>query len=195
MNILKNRVVFLLLLIIVLLVLNNFIFSNTKPTQVTKYINYSTPTPYQTSGKINIETKTIFKPLAPESIPTRPLEQGGGINSDSRPIKDSENEIKKLQPFLPFKKDYKLSTGLNVSVVIPSQTTQPWILTVQIYNINYKSNTSDIDYNFMKRSFKEASEDVFVWALDQGVDLNKVLIDWGGREFIQNQADKWLKEP
>lgn len=135
--------------------------------------------------------------LGIDAVPTLPAQEGGGVDTNSRVVIDSENEIKKIYPLLPYTKNYTLSTSARVSVVVPQKNPQdsPWALLVEIFGLDYQLRPGDENYQIMKSSFKEAANDVLSWLIEKGVNPNKVFIVWGDRAFIQNTATAWLKEP
>lgn len=142
--------------------------------------------------------KTI--PLTPPAdiriAPTLPPSRGTGLDISSFQVKQSEAEVRKLSPFLPYKEALTLSTGLVVDVVIPDQSLQanPWTLTVQVFGIDYQTTPSEPNYPFMKASFKEAALRLFSWMKEHNADHAKLFISWGDRAFIQQRATIWLTE-
>lgn len=149
-----------------------------------------TPTP--------VPNRTIPKNINPpslHSIPTIAQDAGGGIDLESPTVVRSLAAINTLAPFMPFKKDLTLSTGLPVSILIPSLDLQsnPWTLTVLIEEIDYNVGPTEPNYTFMKSSFREAAAIVFAWMQEHGVNPNNVLIQWGDRAFVQESAENFLK--
>ncbi len=144
------------------------------------------PTPFLIGGRIS--------PVEMSKVPYKSGDNGGGVNTSSPQVVDSAYEISKLTSSLPYQKDLNLSTGLKVNVLIPGQNLQinGWTLTVQIFGIDYQVTDGDKDYELMKKSFLEASKDIFSWMISQGVDPRKVIISWGDQSFIQQSAEKWL---
>lgn len=128
-------------------------------------------------------------------IPTLSQEQGGEIDMNSEIVQKSIREINKLTPYLPYKKDVTLSTGLLVSILIPEKSLQsnPWTLTVQIFGIDYNTRSLDKNYSVLKTSFREAASIVFTWMINNNVNPNDILIQWGDRAFIQEGAENFLK--
>lgn len=123
--------------------------------------------------------------------------EGYGPRIDSPLIKSAIKEKKNLIPFLPFDKKSMLSTGVEVSIVVPSEKYQhnAWTTTIQIFGIDYDiSVDDDPDYERTKESFLEASRIVFDWMKSHGVDHNQMIINWGDKAFIQERAEQWLGE-
>lgn len=150
-----------------------------------------TPTPHK--GQ-DIGPK--FVPRSVSVVPTIPENQGGGLDTDSKAVQESQQEIQKISPFLPYTKDYTLSTGQDISIVIPGQDLQsaPWALTVQIFGINYNTSPDQSDYTLMKDSFIEAANDIFSWISQQGANPKKIIFNWGDRKYIQDQSTNWLNK-
>lgn len=129
-------------------------------------------------------------------IPTLTPDKGQGIDLKSSVIQNSLKEIKKLSPGrLPYIKKLSLSTGQSVEVVIPPRNLEayPWILTVQIFGLNYQTVAGEADYETMEKSFHEAARYVFNWMRDNGAEPTKILINWGDKAYIQETADQWLQ--
>lgn len=139
---------------------------------------------------------TIPKPANIQKIPTLALEQGSGVNTEAESVQTSIAEIEKLSAYLPYKKDYTLSTGIPISVVIPSREllNNPWTLSVQVFGINYHTSPSDTDYVVMKRSFLEAVSDTNSWLLSHDANPAKIYISWGDNPIINKQANGWLQK-
>lgn len=129
-----------------------------------------------------------------EAAPTFSPNQGQGVDTESQQAKESTSEIAKLYPDLPYLKDIKLSTGVNVSIVIPAKELQEgsWTLLVQIFGVDYDVPQDGADSQLMKNSFREAANTVFEWMKGNGADPEKIIISWGDREFIQVRAEEWL---
>lgn len=150
--------------------------------------------------KTIIPTPTIFTKPARDNafldianIPTLPP---GGVNINSQIVKDSENEIKKIYPLLPYKTTFNSSAGITLSIIIPPQNLQdnPWSLTIYIFGIDYQVPQESMDYPNTKISFKESGNYVLDWLKKNGVDINKIFIVWGDKFFIQERSMQWLKE-
>lgn len=175
--------VFLFLIILVGIIVLSFVLPPSEPSP-----NVSlTPTQYP-------ET-TRLQPANINRLPTYPPEKGQGVDTSASIVKQSEEEITKLHQFLPYKRDYRLSTGIDVSIVIPPKDLQnnPWTLTVQIFNINYDTQPAQEDYEIMKQSFREAASDVFTWIRSHGVNPNIIFISWGDMPHAQEKATQWLE--
>lgn len=144
------------------------------------------------------ERRTLFNQLPQEAskAPQLIADQGEGIDMTSAPIQTAISEIKKLQPYLPYHANLTLSNGAQVTVIISPETfqTNPWTLPVQIYGINFQSTPSQSDYHLTKNAFRETAQQIFAWLQTKGVDSNKIYISWGEKAFIQDQAERWLRE-
>lgn len=140
-------------------------------------------------------TKPILKTLDNKIIPTLSEAEGGGIDIESKVASDSAAEILKLQTFLPYLRTFRLTTGLEIDVLINEQALQdnPWSLSIELYGIDYQTPTSDKNYTLMKNSFREAAAGVFSFIESNGINPKKIIFTWGDREFIQSRAEEWLK--
>ncbi len=130
-----------------------------------------------------------------ESAPTIQPQKGAGIDITSTYVQDSVNEIKKLKSNLPYKYTFTSSQGVIVDIYIPSLELldNDWTLQVQTYGIDYEIGESDAEYASMRMAFLETAQNVFFWLKDQGVDTEKIIIEWGDRQFIQERSEQWLK--
>lgn len=182
-------------LILAIVVAIIFLLREAGVTKPKTNIFFPTPTPFVTPQKNGIKKISSFLDI--DFIPMLSSEKGGGVDTSSQPVKDSISEIVKLSPFLPYDKTYTLSTGVEVSVVIPQKDPRdsPWALLVQIFGIDYQLAPEDKDYQLMKNSFREAGGDVALFLEEKGVTLNKVFVVWGDRSFIQNTAMSWIMNP
>ncbi len=123
-------------------------------------------------------------------------EEGYGPRIDSPLIQNAIKEKKKGARFFPFEKHILLSTGVEVSIVVPSEKYQhnEWTTTVQIFGIDYDLPVDDPEYERVKNSFLEASGIVFDWMKSHGVDHKRMIINWGDKAFIQERSEQWLGE-
>lgn len=165
--------------------LSIFLFKNIDRNIITS----SRPTPIQ-----NITP--IAYPRSPLAAPTLSTNEGLGTDTASESVQSSISEINSLEPFLPYKDQRRLSTGIPVTIFIPqrSDTDNPWTLSVGIYGINYQVNPNDSDYDLQKKSFLEAANIAFEWMESKKVDPEKLYITWGDRAYIQDQAERWLSQ-
>lgn len=136
-----------------------------------------------------------ISPPAMIDVPYKPSTSGGGVDINSQLVQDSAREINKIGLFIPYQKEIKLSTGVDVSILIPGKELQinAWTLTIQVFGIDYRVTENDKDYEQMRKSFLEASKEVFSWMRSLGIAPEKIIISWGDRAFIQESAEKWLK--
>lgn len=169
-------------------------------------VNKLMPPPAETNFTHKKNVATFLSPVPQSKIvipmdiglaPTYQPGKGEGIDINSKIVTDSISEIAKLESKLPYETDLKLSTRRTVSIIIPSRDLepQPWILTVQIFGIDYISSKADKDYSLMKNSFREAAAHVFFWIKENGVEPEKIIVSWGDKAYIQDIAKDWLKSP
>lgn len=165
------------------------------------------PRPKQPDSKQPFQTsfpdKTIFPAISPsrarppltEDLTYKPEEQGGGIDIESEKVQGSIAEIKKLIPFLPYEENLTLSSGKQVSLLVPGKEFQtiPWVLEVQIFGPNYRVTEKYEEYEGQKKDFLEAASFVFGWIKSRGGRPDSIIISWGDQSFIQENAEKWLK--
>jgi hypothetical protein len=161
--------------------------------QITDSKNHQTTI---TSAPVNRTGSTIQnQPLSVKALPTLPASLGRGIDTNSKIVKKSENEIRKIYAFLPYNQNQFIN-GVQVSIIIPDQAEQdnPWTLYVQIFGINYNSKKGDPDYETMKNTFRESAQYVTDWLEQHEVSTQEVVIQWGDKKFIEDKAEEWLTE-
>lgn len=134
--------------------------------------------------------------LTTSLVPTLKPEQGQGIDITSQGVQDSTGTINGLEPVLPYEKELTTSNGVNVTVFIPQKDLQenPWTLTVHTYGINFNASQGSDEYNEMKIAFRETVNHVFEFIKSKNQDPQRVLFRWGDKEFMQTQAEEWLKK-
>lgn len=136
------------------------------------------------------------KPILIDEVPFKPESEGGGVNIESVLVRESEAEITKILPSLPYQNSLVNSAGQSVSIFIPppQYQTTPWVLDVEIYGIDYQVNETDSNYNVERDSFQNAASGVFEWIKSRGADPEKIIISWGDRAYIRDQTQKWLSQ-
>lgn len=194
----KNTIILIIISFVVLfglIILFNLLQKKSqpqiRPTQT--IISYPTPTSVPLLRTTPVKQKLPL-PQSIRNAPTYAPNQGQGVNLESTLVQTSMTEIEKLAFYLPYLKEYKLSTNLTVSIVIPAKDLQdnPWTLSVQIFAIDYGVPEDSPDYQVMKTSFIEAANAVFEWMKSLGVDPQKIIIRWGDKAFIKERAEEWL---
>ena len=138
---------------------------------------------------------TLAIPKNISEVPTIPYKQGGGIDVSSPLVKDSEENIKKLLAALPYQKEIKTSNGLTIEVLIPPADLQEnkWTFSATVYGIDYQAPEGTPEYILNRTAFREGAADIFNFVRKQGVDPEKLIFQWGDREFIEERAKKWLQ--
>lgn len=161
--------------------------------------SFSSPSPvpvFSPGFPSSIFTPLEIEPILTEEIPLKPETEGGGVDLDSTIVQQSQSEIAKILPLLPYQNGFIANSGKNISILIPGaefQTT-PWVLDVQIFGINYQVSETDPDYNLQKDIFIAAASNIFEWMQNQGVGPEKMIINWGDKSFIRESAEKWLSQ-
>lgn len=137
-----------------------------------------------------------IKPILTQEVPLKPEDQGGGVDLESSLVTESQTEVKKLLPSLPYRNSFLAPSGKTISILIPGiqfQTT-PWLIDAQIFDVDYSVTEGDPDYNTQKDLFLTAAGNIFEWMKAHGIDPEKLIINWGDRVYIQERAEKWLSE-
>lgn len=136
------------------------------------------------------------KPILIDEVPFKPESEGGGVNIESVLVRESEAEILKILPSLPYQNNSVNSAGQQISILIPppQYQTTPWVLDVEIYGIDYQVSEADSDYNKERDSFLNSASSVFSWIKSMGADPEKIIINWGDRAYIREQTQKWLAQ-
>ncbi len=194
----KNIIILIVISFVVLfglIISYNLLQSKSQPQTKPTPTIISNPTPTSiTEISLSPIQKKLPIPKSKLNVPTYTPDKGQGVDINSQIAQESISEIDKLSPYLPYLNEYKFSNDLMASIVVPTKKFQdiPWILTVQIFGIDYQVPKDSKDYQLMKSSFLEAANAVFEWMKSYGVDPQKVIIKWGDKEFIQKQAEEWF---
>lgn len=141
-------------------------------------------------------TPSQIKPILINEVPFKPEAQGGGVNLESVLVQESQEELEKLLPLLPYESALSSESGKTISILIPGPNLQatPWVLDVQIYGVNYQVAETDTNYTTEKAAFLSAASNVFDWIKSNNVDPEKIIINWGDRAYIRDQTQKWLSQ-
>lgn len=144
----------------------------------------------------DIPSISEYKPILINEVPTKPQSEGGGVNLESQLVQESQREIAKILPQLPYQNSFIGGSGKTVSILIPSSQfqTTPWVIDVQIYGVNYQLPESDPNYNNERSAFLNAAANIFEWVKAQGADPEKIIFNWGDRAYIREQTQKWLNQ-
>lgn len=187
----KSRLILIVasLIIIFVTLLLTSILSNLKP---------SGPVRQSSAVPTSTQKKTLQNIVVPKDIqtaPTYPPEKGAGIDMSARVVATSIQEIEKLSPYIPYEKEVVLPNGQTLSVLIPPKNLQnnPWTLTVQIFGIDYNTSPTQKGYSSTKEAFRQAAGEVFTWMKEHDVNPRNIYISWGEKAYMQDQAEKWLK--
>ncbi len=136
------------------------------------------------------------KPILIEDIPFVPQSEGGGVDLSSSLVQNSQREIAKILPLLPYENKFQSSSGEMIEISIPSASYQEtsWVLDVQVFGINYQTIETDPDYQIQKGNFIKAVSEIFGWMKESNINSEKIIINWGDKEYIRRTAEKWLSE-
>lgn len=137
-----------------------------------------------------------ISPILTTELPFNPPEQGGGIDLKANIVQESQNQIAKLLPFLPYESDFKADDGQKFTILIPGAEYQKtsWVLDVQIFGVDYQVDENDPDYTAQKEYFLSAASSIFDWIKTKGGNPEKIIINWGDKHFIRERAEKWLNQ-
>ena len=195
----NNKLMFLiiggLIILVIILIVLTSIFPRKTSTDSTNVVEITPNNLPVTSPTLVSLRSTVPSYKNITQAPTLNPKKGEGIDIDSPYIANSIAEIKKLKTKLPYTIDFTSSKSVPVSIVIPSYDLldNEWTLVVNISGIDYQVPESDPSYSDMQLSFLEASRDVFFWLKEQGVDTEKIIIEWGDRQYIKERSEQWLR--
>jgi len=158
----------------------------------------NTPTEVKTTptnSPIPLPTEAINPSYQGTPIPTYTPDKGRGVDIEAPLVANSLQEIKKLEPFLPYEQTLSLEAGQEVYISIPDKTLQPnpWTLTVYIIGFDYHLVKTDPQYASAKKLFVGAATSITQWIQSKGVDPKKIMIIWGDTGLIQNKSQEWLE--
>ncbi len=151
---------------------------------------------FSPSPTVRTTPSTAYSPILSSQVPFIPQQQGGGVDTTSSLVTESQAEITKVLPLLPYSKTLTSTNGTTLSILVPDQQYQdtPWLLNVQIYGINYYINPDEPDYNNQKTLFLTAVAYIFNWLRSNNIDANKIIINWGDLQIVRDSSERWLKE-
>jgi len=156
-----------------------------------------------------------FKPK-PTTLPkTKPssfdelIKQTPPISSDftlpkyTSPSNDSNIKIqtavqakKTLKSHLPiyienFSTSVNIPTTINI-YILPNDPN--YLIHIDIYGINYHSASTNEDINPYATAFKESFLKIKSLLQEENIDLKDTYFIFGGRQYIQETAETWIKE-
>lgn len=176
-------------LLILLLIILNVFQSRTSSSGPTPSSIPLTRTPQQPGGGFLNQPKNV------QEVPSLETSDGPAIDTQSSSIQNSQREIRKLAPYLPYKEDISLANGQIIGIYIPPLEDQldPWSLSVHVNDIDYQVPVGDPQYNTQKQMFLEAANKVYGWIQSKGGNLDNLYITWGDRTLVNDRANEWLK--
>lgn len=149
----------------------------------------STPSPANT---VQMKAQMV-QASSVKRIPTILPGKGFGLDLESQIVKDSEAQIEKLKTFLPYKKTVQ-TEPFEVVLYIPTLelNTHRWMLSVDIVGPEYEVGKESASYDVNKESFLKGVNELYSFLQSHDVDPSSLFITWGGRAYIQEQAEEWL---
>ena len=150
------------------------------------------------SNRLTVTTK------GPSNIPVIQTEENlnevqpvqTDISQLSKEITDTvaQKEKEKLVPQLPITtKDFPTSDGITTNFNIFSVDSEPsQVIHIEVYGINYNLSDSSLD-NPQAVAFIESFKQVKKILSEKGIDINKLQIIFGNRQYIQSTSEGWVK--
>ncbi len=174
----KKNIIFILLAVLILVLV--FITLNNKNLSPKKSSTEPLLPQETTTGS---KTKTYFPP----STDTSQL---------SNKISDniSQKEVDKVKDLLPLYID-RFSTSVNIDTTInvfQLKSDPKQVIHLEIYQINYILSEIKAE-NPNPTAFKESFLYIKNFLTEKGVDLSKMQIIYGDRNYIQTTAERWIK--
>lgn len=141
-------------------------------------------------------TIMVTKPINSDLLPTLSPSKGSGVDRQSPIMINSQTEIAKLMPNLPYQTKIKTNEGLDINIYLKSEDYQKisQILNAEISNIDFQVSPQDTSYNQIKNSFLEAANNIFSWVKLNGADPDKIVFNWADKKFDRDRANQWLGE-
>lgn len=159
-------------------------------------IVYFSVTRSQTAKQIStvpiIPTGTI--PNVSEVGVPQPVAVDVSTLSNQIPDTVSQKEKSKIAPFLPINvQNFETSVGITTNFNIFSIDSEPsQVIHAEVYGINYYLSDATTD-NPQAVAFIESFNQIKKLLSDKGVDVSKLQILYGNREYIQSTAENWIK--
>lgn len=193
-NLSRNPYLYLALILIILIIIfivTLLLTNNQQPTPESSIVPVApSPSSFISRGP------TTITPLLTQELPYNTPEEGGGIDLESSIVQQSQSQVTKILPSLPYETNFRSEDGTIISTLIPGAQFQetPWVLDVQIFGIDYQVSQENPSYQAQKVVFLKAAANIFEWLKSQGVDPEKIIISWGDKAYIREQAERWLSE-
>lgn len=129
------------------------------------------------------------------SYSSPPLNQEGQLDLNAPEVKKATEAKTKLASKLPiYLKEYKTSVGITTTINIFSLPQDPgYLIHVDIYGINFQNKEADETKNPQATAFKESFVETKRLLEDARVDIHDIYFVFGGREYIQETAEYWIK--
>ncbi len=178
----KNKTFIIFLGIIGLILFTLIVYFTTIRTQTTKQIS---TIPIIPAG---------ISPNAPGIVVKEPVAVDVSSLSNQIPDTVSQKEKSKIAPFLPINvQNFKTSVGITTNFNIFSIESEPsQVIHAEVYGINYYLSDANTN-NPQAVAFVESFNQIKKLLSDKGVDVSKLQILYGNREYIQSTAENWVK--
>lgn len=133
-------------------------------------------------------------PKAANTAPTHAPQTGSGIDANAAVTKQSETEIRKLGPFLPYSSTLTLENKREITVHMGalSQQPHPWTLQIDVFGVDFNVPKNDPQYEVEKRAFLEGVTNAITWIRSKQADSARILVVWSDKKFSQDRAVEWL---
>lgn len=180
----KKIIIIVLIVLLIVLMVTYYVFLKMNT------VSYTKLDPEEAQELLEEKTQSI------NTLPQLPEEMIGGVDTTSPQVQSSIKSIRKISPFLPYSHIFTTKNKIKIEVFLPESKymENEWTLSANVFGIDYMIPENHPQYATMKEAFKEGALDVISFLENHDVDPTKVYIQWGDRRFIQDRADRWIRE-
>jgi len=124
--------------------------------------------------------------------PTKP---DGQADTDNPSVQAAIQTKQTLQTHLPlYSENFPTSVNISTTINIYTLPQDPnYLIRLDIYGINYHHSSTDETINPHATAFKESFLKAKSLLEEKGVNLQSVYFIFGGRPYIQQTAQEWIK--
>lgn len=175
-----SKITLIIPLILVLLILGLIIINKVQKTQ--DEFSYSPP-------------DKQYREYSAPFFTSPPQTETGEVDYESEKVKSAIKAKETLSPSLPISEtEFETSVEINTTIFIYALASDPdYLIHIDIHGIDYGIQETDPDKNPNVTAFIESFNKTKALLEENGVEINEMLFVFGGRQYIQETAELWIK--
>lgn len=124
-----------------------------------------------------------------------PLTPEGEVDTGSGEVKKAIQLKNQLEPKLPiYVESFQTSVDIATTINIYAITQDPdYLIHIDIYGVDYQNQDTDESANPDVTAFKESFLQAKKLLEQNGVNIKDIYFVFGGRQYIQETAELWIK--